>query len=231
MGEDENNAGWTKLLWPVAFLIAAGLCACSYAYWDQPLAKYFDEHKDLKPAAKYLTLLGDSLWYLPTSLLAFLYFRYRSKSPLWARRFGFIFLTVLISGLLALVMKVSLGRARPGEFLDSGVYGFKLFQMSPKFLSFPSGHGTTCLALAWALSFIFPRWGKLFIPLGVALAFTRVILTAHYLGDVLGGMTLGTFSAILVKAWFDRMAWSLSATVASACEPIPEAKPSTTSAG
>lgn len=222
------ESGLRKLLWPAAFLLAAGLCACSYAYWDQPIAKYFDAHKDLKPAAKILTQLGDSIWYLPTSLLAFLWFRYKAPSPLWARRFGFIFLAVLISGLFALVMKVSLGRARPGEFLDSGVYGFLLFQTNYKFLSFPSGHGTTCLALACALAFIFPRWGKLFIPMGVALAFTRVILTAHYLGDVLGAMTLGTFSTILLKAWFDRMAWSLAATEPGASEPIPETKPTAT---
>lgn len=215
MREASGKAVWRWVRW-AALLLAVSLGVCCYWYWDRPVAEYFKQQTGLKPAAKMLTELGDSIWYLPTSLLAFLVLRYAWRAPLWSRRFGFIFLTVGGSGLLVLVSKVLLGRARPKEWFENQVYGFHpfQFQFDSHFQAFPSGHATTCMALACALWFCWPRAGWLLLPLGIALAFTRVIVNAHYPSDIVGGMVLGAFTACMFKAWFERRAWALHAATA-----------------
>ena len=65
--------------------------------------------------------------------------------------------------------------------------------------SFPSGHTTASFALATTLSIQFPKW-YVIVPAytwASAVAYSRMHLGVHYPGDVLGGMVLGSGSAIL----------------------------------
>ncbi|MEZ4530536.1 MAG: phosphatase PAP2 family protein [Thermomicrobiales bacterium] len=64
--------------------------------------------------------------------------------------------------------------------------------------SFPSDHATFGFAVAVAIVLAQRRIGLLALALATALAFARVYVGEHYLGDVIAGALIGTVSAILV---------------------------------
>jgi membrane-associated phospholipid phosphatase len=55
----------------------------------------------------------------------------------------------------------------------------------------PSGHTTTAFALAFSLSFLYPRLRPLWFAYALVLAASRVMVDAHYLSDVCAGALLG----------------------------------------
>jgi undecaprenyl-diphosphatase len=64
--------------------------------------------------------------------------------------------------------------------------------------AFPSGHAMHVGALASSLSAFCPRHKHLIWAIGSGLAGTRVILLAHWLSDVLAGLTMGVLVDLFV---------------------------------
>jgi membrane-associated phospholipid phosphatase len=76
-----------------------------------------------------------------------------------------------------------------------------------RWYSFPSGHSTTAFAAFAVLALCFPRrpWWGLFCFLGAFIAaLSRIYLAQHFLMDTYAGAILGTFSAVVVYAVFER---------------------------
>ena len=65
--------------------------------------------------------------------------------------------------------------------------------------SFPSGHATFFMALAFALYFSHKRVGYIFMFLAFMIGFARIIAGVHFPVDILGGFILGILTAYLVK--------------------------------
>jgi len=57
--------------------------------------------------------------------------------------------------------------------------------------SFPSSHASMSVTACWTLGTLYPQWLPLLVATAAILAFTRVYLGVHYVGDVLAGLLLG----------------------------------------
>jgi undecaprenyl-diphosphatase len=117
-----------------------------------------------------------------------------------AVRLGFLFLAIGLPGLVITIVKRLIGRARPGV-AGEDVFLYKLFLWRPDYASFPSGHATTAFAAAIAFGALWPRLRPLMWSYAIAVALSRIIVTAHHPSDVLGGAIAGAVGALLVRDW------------------------------
>lgn len=187
-------------------LAMAAAIGLSLAFADLPLARFFHEIGDsvVVQFAAATTDGGLGVWYLSGSALLFALFRYGLKRHREAMMAAFVFASVAASGITAVILKVTFGRARPKLLFRDDVYGFHGFKFGAVWNSFPSGHSTTVVTVTLALCLLAPRWRLLFIPTGVALVATRVITTAHYLSDTLFSTYIGVAVTLLVHHYFRR---------------------------
>lgn len=108
----------------------------------------------------------------------------------------------LVAGTLNWVLKISIGRGRPKEFLWEGMSPYEVnpFELSATWWSFPSGHSCSAFAIAVWLGFAFPKLRYLFWSLATLVSVSRFLaLTPHYFGDVVAGGSLG--AAVAWAAW------------------------------
>jgi undecaprenyl-diphosphatase len=120
---------------------------------------------------------------------------------------GFLFLGVAIPGLIANLLKRVIGRGRPDEFDNVGAFSFQNIVNEWNFQSFPSGHTTTAIALAFVVGFLWPRLFPLFFVIGAVVGISRVPVGMHYPTDVFGGLIVGMLGAYLVRNLFARRRW------------------------
>ena len=104
-------------------------------------------------------------------------------------------LALLVSFVIASVIlhsiKILLGRRRPRDEFQHGLYGFRYFTWQLQYDSFPSGHAMTIFCVAVIASAIVPALSPVWLILSTALALTRAMLTAHFFSDVLAGAAIG----------------------------------------
>ncbi len=107
----------------------------------------------------------------------------------------FIASSVILSRLVITeLIRLFWHRSRP--FIDYSVH--QLVEHSAS-ASFPSGHVTFLFALATAIYFINKKIGIAFFILSFLVGLGRVFVGLHYPFDILGGMIVGVFSAVLLK--------------------------------
>ena len=183
---------------PVILLTAIILfCIASFLFFDAPLAFFFHQFRTSPWHGfwEVVTDAGESQWYLVPSFIVFLAFRKRNRQASISALF--LFTTTAVSGLVADLLKFIFGRARPNMLLEQGIFGFSGLQTAHDWTSFPSGHSTTALCVAVTLSLLLPRFRAIFIPAGVIIALSRMVLDQHYLTDVVAGSMLGVATAFL----------------------------------
>jgi membrane-associated phospholipid phosphatase len=187
-------------------LICIILIVISYVFLDIPTAEYCRGlRREVIDLAEIITPFGVTKWYLIGSFLFFLIFRYMYKNNLWSSEFLFIFSSLSCSGLMLILIKWLAGRYRPINFFEHGYYGFHYFGVGYELTSFPSGHAQTAFALATALTMLFPRWGIPAFIAAAAVSISRIVLTSHYLSDVIAGAAVGILGTLAVKYVFDRI--------------------------
>jgi len=107
---------------------------------------------------------------------------------------GLIAMLTLGSAVLHMI-KLVLGRRRPRDDMEMGLYGFQPFAFNLEYNSFPSGHALTISCVAVIFTCVWPDWWPAFFAIAAFLAVTRALLTAHFLSDVLIGAGLGLIAA------------------------------------
>ncbi len=183
-------------LWGLALAVVVLLCGVCFVYVDKPVAIWMhgQRHTLLRRFFNVVTNLGESQWYLVPGLVLFIAYR---KSRAFVAQAGlFLFTTVAASGLSTDLIKYVLGRARPSLWFEHGFYGFHWFHGAHAWSSFPSGHATTAFSAALALALLFPRHRWTCLVAAAAIAISRVVLTHHYVGDILAGAYVGALSTM-----------------------------------
>ena len=196
-----------KKRWIALALIASGaaLACIAYACWDIPLAHFCRElGRPVLDVTEWITMAGESRWYFMVLAPALLIFWRIVKSKKWTIRMFFLLASISASGMINILLKWIAGRNRPVNLFDHGLFGFDLLETGYALNSFPSGHTVTVFSLAAALSLLFPRFGAwAFLPAAI-IAASRVMLTSHYLSDVIAGAVVGVVCTLGVKYAFDR---------------------------
>ena len=71
-----------------------------------------------------------------------------------------------------------------------------------EYASLPSGHSTTAFAAAVAIAALWPKARIPMLIYAAVIALSRVIITAHFVSDVVAAAFVGGFGAILVRNWY-----------------------------
>lgn len=197
---------YSFMIKPWVFVVGIGFIILSFIFFDRPTADYFNLH-DAKTKWIFfsmLTELGSNKLVLLVLFLLSLFFRYIHPLKPWEVRSWFLFLFILLIDFISLFVKIILGRARPCLWFDEHIYGFYGMQLDTAFWSVPSGHTTTVMGLVFGLCFLFPRYFYGFLLMGLAVIISRVVLSEHYLSDVLITSYLVLVETGLLLGWLQR---------------------------
>ncbi len=119
-----------------------------------------------------------------------------------ARTFLAIFLSYSIAFLFASTVKFIVARYRPDLFLNEGLYGFYWFSTQHEYTSYPSGHSVINFTLSLSVTLLL--WHRArglalaCLLYGGVIAFSRVIVNAHFVGDVAASLAFASWSLSLV---------------------------------
>jgi membrane-associated phospholipid phosphatase len=183
-------------------LVCIVFSAFSYFYFDIPIARFCNslDKNFLHTFFEFITKFGDSKWYLIVSFIGILFFSFVSKDIITCKQCVFFFL----AGLLVVGLKHTFARARPKIYFSQQIYGFRLFDEKRCYNSFPSGHEAVSFSIALAIHYISKKhFHTTLCFLGaILIALSRLILTAHYLSDVLSGALIGLLVTYFLSRHF-----------------------------
>jgi undecaprenyl-diphosphatase len=105
--------------------------------------------------------------------------------------------TLVLSHLVVQLVKRTVGRPRPSR----GVAG-KVLVAEPDRFSFPSGHATAAMSVAFIYANAYPSIALPLVTLAGLVGMSRVFLGVHYPGDVLIGQLLAVVTGFFaIHGW------------------------------
>ncbi|WMD20517.1 phosphatase PAP2 family protein [Achromobacter seleniivolatilans] len=223
---DEVRNPFSRLTWlllGLALALVAGACA---RWVDLPLAIWIKQSVSdgVNESFEWVGQLGESGPYIGVALafyvIGLIGLARGWRNPLrmsyasMARGSLFMLSTLAVGGLIVLVLKRSVARARPELFFEKGIYGLgESFSRVQQFNSFPSSHTYAAFAVAVVLGILAPKWRWLFLSLGVLVAISRLVNLDHYLSDVMvaAGIALLVGHVLAPRVLGSKYQWPLRA--------------------
>ncbi len=152
----------------------------------------------LKEFFSEITKLGSSSWYFSITIIGFVVFYTNDRLQIVKTKsaknlsnfFISSFVYILTVGIITQIVKHVVGRPRPNHTDFEDVFSFKYFTMESDFHSFPSGHSSTIFIVCFILVSIIPKLKYFFYFLASIVAFSRVIVGAHFFTDIVAGAIL-----------------------------------------
>jgi len=189
------------LLWAGFVSILIGLVALAI---DRPLAHFIYDHVSARAhkALDSITHYAKAGHWLAAAILALIVAAGMRRYGVLAEEatqlinYSLAFIASLTMGSAILhVIKLVLGRRRPRDDMEMGLYGFTPLAFNLDYNSFPSGHALTICCVAVIFTCVWPMWWPVWFAVAALLAVTRALLTAHFLSDVLIGAGIGLIAA------------------------------------
>jgi membrane-associated phospholipid phosphatase len=181
------------LLWAGILFVVGGIACIGF---DRRSSHFLYDHVSAR-FWRFLdatTHLAKASHWLIAAVLAFAMASYFGWTAI--RLYALAFIASLAAGSIVLhAIKLVLGRRRPRDDFEMGLYGFMPLAFDTDYNSFPSGHSLTIMCVAVVASAAWPALAPLWFPVALWLGLTRALLTAHYLSDVLAGAGIGLISA------------------------------------
>lgn len=182
-------------------------------FLDGAAIAYVRQNQDFKALTTLasITDIGKTYWYLvPAAVflvaIALVDWKGRSRQTIARLALGagqsiFVLLGVGLGEILANIIKIFFGRARPQLFDTVGPEHFSPFSTGYSYASFPSGHAITMGVMAMTLMIWFPRLRIPAFLVGALLASSRVASQSHYPSDVVVSFCGGLLFALYLARW------------------------------
>ena len=158
-----------------------------------------------------ITTLGDSFWYFFFCVLGIVVIFVLEKTKILiftsfkeVKNLFFYTITCLFfTGLLTQLLKHIIGRPRPNHTTLDNSLGFDFFTFDSNFHSFPSGHTSTIFILALVCSTIIPRLKYFFLLFALIVSFSRIVVGAHFITDIIGGIAVAILCFKFINLFFN----------------------------
>jgi membrane-associated phospholipid phosphatase len=189
------------LLWAGLLSIFCGIAALSI---DRAAAHFIYDHVNARAhkALDRITHYAKAGHWLAVAILALViaavakHFDYSPPQIFLLINYSLAFIASLTLGSAVLhIIKLVLGRRRPRDDMEMGLYGFMPLAFNSDYNSFPSGHSLTICCVAVIFTCVWPMLWPVWFAIAAVLAVTRALLTAHFLSDVLIGAGIGLIAA------------------------------------
>lgn len=218
--------------WLGSNLLCAGMIAASILWLDRPIAFCFAFGGDR--LFHWLRAIGDlglGVYWLvgsgvPALLLLLLsragrFAAAREGLTAWALVPGFVFLSVALSGLMADLVKILIGRTRPKLFLADGTYDWGGLAWHADHWSFPSGHVANAAGLALALYCLWPRHVLAYAGFVALVALGRIGTDQHFLSDTIGSVWIAALVVFYLRGVVIRSGYRFADAKAGVIPPRP----------
>lgn len=198
-----NPQSYPRLIWYLASLGVACLIGGIYlTYWgyEESFLHLNAQSTDLLDQfMPHWTHMGEGA--IISCILIF-YLLFRDLALAISVAVGMISVAIMVA---ALKQGVFTDWHRPASVFPLEQFRF-LSLGAERHFSFPSGHSTAAAALYGFLCFslpLKPKWtGVLWGLLAISIAYTRIYIGVHFLGDVIAGLALGGGIAAVICWWF-----------------------------
>ena len=185
------------LVWLALVLLAAAALSVRI---DRQAANYFRAHLDrpLWRAGFKITDWAKGGPWIVGALVVYLamqaWMEWRGETPFLRAMsdYSLALLASFVVGSAVLhAIKIFLGRRRPRDDAEHGLYGFTFFTWQLQYDSFPSGHSMTVFCVAVVLCAALPALAPLWLLIALFFGVLRAFLTTHFLSDVMAGAAIG----------------------------------------